>query len=463
MKAFLRRAWQVTRRGAELFPLTPLGIAVAAGGALAFYYYGIKKVDLVLFALAGIAVVVTAVAMIATLVVAIVLAVRLRKWRAQAGLRLECGTPTTTEFATSSFWYVPLVSLKWSWLEPLARVDAPSKKGQLVETVTAERRGSYERVRRRIEVSDAFRLSKITLFHDEACSAHCLPSVGGLKKMNVIRSLSSGDSFPNPTSAAEGDRSDLRNYSPGDPVRFILWRVFAKTRQLVIRVPERAQSVATKAVAYLVAGKGDEAAAGAARMALESGALGTGWIFGADGSSTDARSLEAAHTLLAASARIDDAASGAGLGAFLDRNPTAGRVLVFVPAEKGEWLARVLHSVLRRTGGGVASNVELLVCCDGIDRSTEPAWMRKVTVASAPANGLAVASLASSTEVLRTLASTRARVLLIDRKSGRMHEASEQLRLVAGAAPLGGGAQPGAASAPNAGSGSSAPNTGVRA
>lgn len=436
MKASLRRVWQIVRRGGELFPLTILGIAIAAGGALAFFYYGVRKVDLVLFALAGIAVVVTAVAFLATTGTAIALSLFLRKLRAEAGLRLECGAPTKTEFSISSFWYVPLVSVKWSWVEPIARVDAPARQRRCHETAIPERRGAFERVRRRIEVSDAFRLTKITLLHDEATSAHCLPSVGGLKKMNVIRSLSSGDSFPNPTSAAEGDRSDLRRYSPGDPVRYILWRVFAKTRQLVIRVPERAQSIATKAVAYLVAGDGDEAAAGTARMVLESGALGNDWVFGADGSTTDARALDAAHGLLASSARVAPTGSGAGLAAFLERHSGAGRVLVFVPAKKGEWLTRTTQAVLRRAAGSAVPNVDLLVCCDGIDRSNEPPWLRRFTLAAESTGGLEIVSLASSTEVLRSLASTRARVLLIDRKTGRMTEAGEQLRLVAGAAPL---------------------------
>lgn len=432
-----QRARHVLRRASELFPLTPLGVGLAVGATFAFVFYGIRKVDLVLFAMAGVALVIAAVALLATSLTAIVLALRLRKVPAKAGLRLECGIPTKTDFSMSSLWFVPLVSVKWTWAEPSAEVDAAARQRRLHETVTARRRGSYERVRRRVEVSDAFHLTKITLLQDESRAVHCLPSVGALKRMNVIRSLSSGDSFPNPTSAAEGDRSDLRRYSPGDPVRFILWRVFAKTRQLVIRVPERAQSVATKAVAYLVAGDGDEAAAGAARMALESGALGSDWLFGADGAAADATTLDGAHLLLAASARTLPAASGKGLAPFLERHATAGRVLVFVPARNGEWLTRTVQAVLRRAGGSSVPNVELLVCCDGIDRSSESSWLRRLMVAPPdPASGgLEVVSLASSTAVLRALAGTRARVLLVDRKAGRFHEAGEQLRL-ADARPL---------------------------
>ncbi len=426
---FLRRAWQVIRRGSEIFPLTPLGVGVAAAGAYAFVTYGIRKVDLVLFALAGVAVVVAALAFLVTTLTAIVLAIRLRGVHEQTGLRLECGIPTRTEFSLSSLWFLPLVSVKWTWIEPHAIVDAPARAGRRHETATPQRRGSYSRVRRRIDVSDAFRLTKITLLHEESRAVNCLPSVGALAKMNVVRSLSNGDDYPNPTSAAEGDRSDLRRYSPGDPVRFILWRVFAKTRQIVIKVPERAQSVATKAVAYLVAGEGDEAAAGAARLTLESGALGKDWVFGVDGSALDAKTLDGAHGLIAASVNATPEQTGAGLASFMDRNARAGRVLVFVPARNGEWLARVVAAAARRVTSGSVPNVEFLVCCDGIDRSAMPSWMRRITVAPEESKGTEIVSLASSTEVLRALAGTRARVLLVDRRAGRFHQAAEQLRL----------------------------------
>jgi uncharacterized protein (DUF58 family) len=437
-KEHAARARAIARRASELFPLTPLGAALAGAAGLAFVFYGIRKVDLVLFAMGGVAIVVTAVAFLATTLTAVALALRLRKSKETTGLRLECGLPTKTDFSLSSLWFVPLVSVTWTWAEPSAEVETLARHGRLFETTIARRRGSYERVRRRIELSDAFRLTKITLIHDEPRAVNCLPSVGALKKMNVLRSLSSGDSFPNPTSAAEGDRSDLRRYSPGDPVRFILWRVFAKTRQLVIRVPERAQSVATDAVAYLVAGEGDEAAAGAARMALESGALGTKWVFGVDGASGDAKTLDAALALIAASVKVPPASSGAGLAAFLERHAKAGRVLVFVPAAEGEWLKRTAQAVVRRAIGGAAPNIELLVCCDGIERSNEPGWLRRLTVAPPDrrSQGLEIVSLASSTEVLRTLARTRARVLLVDRKAGRFHEANDQLRLAKGSLPL---------------------------
>ncbi len=347
-------------------------------------------------------------------------------------MALWCGAARKTDSALTSLWLVPRVSVKWTWAGPRAEIEAVRRDRRLFETATPRRRGRFDRVERRIEVSDAFRLTKITLVHREPRSVHCLPSVGALRSVNVVRSMSSGDSLPNPTSPAEGDRSDLRRYSPGDPVRFILWRVFARTRQLVVKSPERAQSIATKAVAYLVAGEADEAAAGAARLALESGALGKDWTFGADGSKEDATTLDGAHVLLAASARTPPSAAGAGLSSFLERNATAGRVLVFVPAKEGDWLVKTMQAVLKRGGQSAPPNVEFLVCCDGIDRSEEPTWLRRLRVADEESTktGHEIVSLATVTSVLRMLAGTRARVLLLDRRSGRMHDAGEHLRLV---------------------------------
>ena len=99
-----------------------------------------------------------------------------------------------------------------------------------------------------------------------------------------------------------GDRVELRRYVPGDSARFIHWKVFGRTRKLMVRVPERALSRARRTVAYLVAGAHDEAAAAAARAAIEEEALGTDWQFAADGSpeATSDRS-EAIHKVMASS------------------------------------------------------------------------------------------------------------------------------------------------------------------
>ena len=50
----------------------------------------------------------------------------------------------------------------------------------------------------------------------------------------------------------DGDRIELRRYVPGDSARFIHWKVFGRTRKLMVRVPERALSRARRTVGVLV-------------------------------------------------------------------------------------------------------------------------------------------------------------------------------------------------------------------
>ena len=81
-----------------------------------------------------------------------------------------------------------------------------------------------------------------------------LPHLGGIRRLPVLTSLTGGEEFPHPMGLEDGDRVELRRYVPGDSARFIHWKVFGRTRKLMVRVPERALSRARRTVAYLVAG-----------------------------------------------------------------------------------------------------------------------------------------------------------------------------------------------------------------
>ena len=81
-----------------------------------------------------------------------------------------------------------------------------------------------------------------------------------------------------PSGQPEGDRMEIRPYAPGDSVKNIIWKVYARSRQLNVRLPEHSVFQSKKTLAFLLTSENDEAAAAVARVALQSGALKTGLL-----------------------------------------------------------------------------------------------------------------------------------------------------------------------------------------
>ena len=175
---------------------------------------------------------------------------------------------------------------------------------------------------------------------------------------------------------------------------------------------------AQQAVAYLVTDLRDEPAAGTARAAVDAGALGEGWLFGADGSEHDADAPAEALELLTRSAQAATEAGGAGLASFLSRAAPTGeqRAVVFVPPRRGPWLDRVLNAFDGRRG-----HMEFVVCIDGAERDeAEPSrlgrWMW-----GEEAGAKEVDRWSEVLEVVKALRGPNARVLVIDRRNGAVY------------------------------------------
>ena len=240
-----------------------------------------------------------------------------------------------------------------------------------------------------------------------------LPHLGGIRRLPVLTSLTGGEEYPHPMGLEDGDRVELRRYVPGDSARFIHWKVFGRTRKLMVRVPERALSRARRTVAYLVAGAHDEAAAAAARAAIEEEALGTDWQFGADGSpeATSDRS-EALHKVLTSSRH--SAESGSGMKRFLaevdPRGPAA--LVVFAPPITGSWLDEMRSLTIRRYG-----RVRVVIAVDAVhDPDGQPRWRRFLL----RPNAVSGVDRADLERVGRALGQLRCEVVIIDRVSGRL-------------------------------------------
>ncbi|MGB0646298.1 MAG: DUF58 domain-containing protein [Bradymonadia bacterium] len=86
-----------------------------------------------------------------------------------------------------------------------------------------------------------------------------------------LRLPNEGDESAHPAGSLSGDYVDMRRYAPGDPQRFILWKAFARSRKLLVRTPERAESKEPAVALVLLTSPADAEAADVVRYFLEQG------------------------------------------------------------------------------------------------------------------------------------------------------------------------------------------------
>lgn len=406
----------------DLFPLTSVGLVVLGCSLVALLYYGLRRIDLILLVVGAVGTALVALAVLTTVVGALVAWRSVRHRPTDELGKLECGYPSRTGFWLPYLWYVPLVDVRWIWIHPEAQVRTRRSGARLFEEVIASRRGEVREVVRRFEVGDIFGLCQIRFWVGERRPVRFAPSRGNLQHIEIVRGMSGGDELSHPEGPTSGDPYDLRRYQAGDPIKLMLWKVFARTRMAVVRTPERAISPARKTVAYLVTGDLDEPAAGAARVAAENGSLGEDWVLGADGSGDVAMTPAQAVDILTRSGHARPEAGGAGLGEFFARASTGsvGRTVVFVPGTPGPWIDKV-----KAACSGHRGRVEFVVGIDGLEQGPEQSWWRSLlTGESRPRHGAGSVDpvrIGELNEVIEGIGGGRSKVVVVDRVDGRLY------------------------------------------
>lgn len=410
--ALVTRIRGMASRARDMFPLTPLGLAVGLASYAVLQAYGYRLRDLVLFTVGGLGVGLVALALLVTVIGTVLVWRSTRRLPALERRRLECNRWSPTGFVIPSRWYVPLLTVDWGWQDLSVTVRRTREGNLLREEVRPRRRAETSAVTRRFEIGDAFGLARIAFESRQPCDLTLLPSVGALRQTQVIHGIAGGGDRSDLDGKPEGDPFDTRRYAPGDPIRFVLWKVFAKSRQLIVRTPERAVSPTEQTIAYVVTGRDDEPSAGAARLAVDVGAFGDGWRIGADGVSLAARTRDEALTLLTRSARATESQSGTGLAHFVDEAGALGRLVVFVPPHAGPWLTRVRQAVRELKG-----RVDFVIGTDGIDRSSRIARALELAEDESEGHGVPLHELA---KVVRALGSavSGSRIVVVDRRTG---------------------------------------------
>ena len=371
------------RRACGFIPLSWPGLLLIVTILLGTYYLGIKKDDEVLL-ITGI--VLLAAATIDALIVVLTACYlgyyfHSESRKAHAGnrrLKMITGVQTLSGRKLSP-WLPPLIEASTSILNP-PDLDCEWKRNaykEREEWLTADRRCLLEenfRLLRRVIVKDVLGFCSLDWEQQEPISLVVMPKPLPLQSQSLIRSRFTGDDTPDPKGEPKGDRVDMRRYTPGDPPRMLLWKVYARTGKLMVRVPEAAITTAPRTCAYLVAGSGDESLASVARTVVEANLLGQGWWFGADGSEKSVDKQEQALQLIARSGN-PGVKTGQGLGAFLKKASSEGfgSCLVLVPPHSGDWVERVAASISRSP---IA--VTLLTVGSAAPKEQEPKWRRWV-------------------------------------------------------------------------------------
>lgn len=420
----LYRRWGTIR---GYFPLTNLGVVVAALGLLAFFQFGVPYEDYVV-QLASVMAVTLCIAgvllvLFGVLLVRQALVAHERKLGPKKDpIHFEAHRGFGQGLELPAWRWLPLLDIRWEWESPSGfRLELARIEDRVVEQVESELRARGEQIRRRFVIEDGFGLARLSFTRTEARSVRVLPWTGELDRSPLLRSLASGDELPHPAGELVGDRVDMRRYVPGDPLRLVLWKVYARTRQLMVRTPERSLSPSVRIAAYLPATKGDEPAAAAAKVAIDAGLLGEGWVFSTDGAERSADDPAAAHELLASS-RLHQGTprgDGAGLEAFIaaESRTETPKLVLFLPGRKGPWLERVIAAIRQHRG-----RVSAVVVTDRVLEGEEhEALLERVLKVPAERDPGADAETtgAELREVCQSLVSAGAEVMAFERPTGR--------------------------------------------
>jgi hypothetical protein len=372
--------------------------------------YGDGRHDSVVQALAkgGLGVVAGA----AALVVLVALWLRFRRQGPPAPLAFEAGSPFRTGYSLGPIGWLPLIRIELAWEQPGAVVRTVAGRKGVVEEVTAGGRALRGEVVRRVRVSDLFGLARITFRRRLGQEVRVAPNCGRVRTLALFPQNVAGDVLAHPDGQAEGDRLEMRRYGPGDPLKHVLWKVYARTGRLLVRTPERAVAPCEKTMAYLVAADGDEPAAGVARAVLEGGLLGADFLFGADGGEPVRTPAEAVELILRSAAIRGEGA--AGLEAFLNRGESLGlkACLLFVPPRPGAWLERVARLVAARRGPFRA-----VIGTDGLAPAGRGRFLKRLLLRAAPEPRSDAADVRRVYQQLQRLG---ADVCVVDRALGRL-------------------------------------------
>lgn len=404
-----RRGYRGIRWLAGWIPLTWLSVIALPVLILLFRIYAMQRQDKIVLAICvcswGLIALQTAV------VLATALWLKLRRERAVELLELETGVPKRTGVRLGLMRWNPLIKIEVEWIEPeCVTASFVSSGNDIVEEATANDRGRFLRIVRRYRIVDAFGLARFTVRRRMEQSVVIKPNCGRVNGMQLAPQNVPGEQLSDPRGQARGDLVEMRPYAPGDPLKLVLWKQFARSGRLLVRQPEKAVSATQKTLVYLVAADADDPTAGVARALFEQGSL-SDFLFSTDGDEQPTREIaEAADRIVRSSAFRQN--GGEALGRFLGKGAKQGysAAVLFVPCRPGPWLERVAGHLAKSS-----CPCRVIIGIDGAAKDIRQGFLRRCLFHG---DYKPAATLAQLRDVCDRLQGAGVDVYVVDRISG---------------------------------------------
>lgn len=334
----------------EWLPFTTGGALFCATAALAVWFFGVQRSDFILIVIGAVGLLISLFSVLFTLGFGAVLWRRYRYLDTDSFL-LRVGETHRIDAPIEVPWWMPLIQVSWHWMSAEMTAELDDNK----EVLIPNRRGIWSNINRKIQVGDAFGICAIQFTSIQPCTLKILPESLVPSLPRILQGLQGGGDQAHPFGLPTGDRIDIRNYAHGDPVRYILWKVYARTGQLVVRTPEKAFEPVQRLLAYLIVHPADGSAAALSSAILHSNQLGDNWTFGVDGYPEGCSEVQTAQEVIVASGN-SEIQDGQGLEEFVIQQQDASSLLIFAPATIGGWIEEVV---------ALASRLPIQVCMVG--------------------------------------------------------------------------------------------------
>ena len=279
----LRQGWQTTR---GLFPLTWMSVVLAVLVYYVWFWEISAHANQILYAAISILIFTWVVQLLFTLISAALVygMTRTRNRDVTLEIQNEVGGHVDSAYAIFSPFFLPFVTVETDLLESTSLIRHEKKCAIWTEEwLEPIGRGRFEHLHRKITVKDIFGLTSITFSMTQPVSLEILPATSKFE-MIAFQTRTTGDGYSHPEGDPRGELVEMRRYQAGDPLKLILWKVFARSRKLVVRAPEPAIVEQNDMFVYFISGPKDEASASMARAFLSSFSTEDGDLcFAADG------------------------------------------------------------------------------------------------------------------------------------------------------------------------------------